>query len=524
MGQQKKQIIVLSVTLMILLSGSIIASLFFKESWLWMDEVLSYLLVSDPSVAHLNDAVVSGMDANPPLFVNLYWFIGHTISMNPQFLRAVSVVIFAGTIALFYRNTSTLIGKPITNFVFITLIVAFTYLNLTLSTQIRGYSLFLLISLGYFMVLHRLMQSPSQTKWLIGFVLLGILLVFTHNFGLFYAASSGAFVAGLLLWSKNRKYWWVLGAHGLIALIWLLVWYPSFAIQTEAGKPHSWIPLPTFLSFFATVGELAPTVSSTLERRIPVISILRFLLIAGLWLYIALPRLRAGYEQVIHDRAFTFYVLSGFLYIVPILIALAVTLVHTSVFISRYLWPGHLLLIYQLLYAFYFFAPRLPARVRQFTLSVKLLPVYMALLAVFMFYQNRKTAIFPSGVLSYLPQLDKQYPVFVETADYFLPIWFHHQTPQIRYLLDWKTASQEGNILNATVHHKILKSVREKYGVGNILPSQGFNRTSVPHFYVIDESSNYQIEHFIENGQVRVVRQLPINIEGHRILECVFQS
>ena len=236
-----------------------------------------------------------------------------------------------------------------------------------------------------------------------------------------------------------------------------------------------------------------------------------------------MPRLKNGFKNIINDKAFLFFLLAGFMYLATISIALVVTFVHTSVFISRYFWPDHLLIIYLLVYAAYFFLDRWHVQLSSTSLAaLKLLPVYALLLGGFLFYQNRKASIFPSGILSYLPGLDKRYPVFVESADYFLPIWYHNKSTKIRFLLDWETAMQDGNILNATVHHNILKSVREKYHVGNIIPEKQFNRASVPHFYVIDESSTYQFEHFIESGRVRVIRQLPIGIEGHRILECVY--
>ncbi len=522
---QHKQVKLLSIILAVTLSVSLIVSLFFKEQWLWMDEVLSYILVSDPSVAHLNDAVVSSLDANPPLFPNIYWLIGHTISLDPQFLRSVTVVIFALTIALFYRYTTTLIGTATTNFVLISAIVALTYLNMTLATQIRTYALFLLIGLGYFVTLHRLITSPNQAKPLIMYGLIGSLFLFTHNFGLFYVVASGAFFALLLVWSKEKNYLYVLGAHALIGLVWLLIWYPNFVIQTQAGRPHSWIPVPTFLSFFHTIGELVPTVSSSLEHR-PLFSflpVLRFFLVIGLFFYIALPRVKTGFQAIKTDKALLFYLLAGCIYFTTIGISLVVSLTHTSVFISRYLWPGHLLLIYQLVYAWYVFQNRWHVRFGSKKLGFRLLPVYVLLLAGFLFYQNRKVVIFPSGVLSYLPQLDKQYPVFVETADYFLPIWFHDKTTKVRYLLDWETAATEGNILSATVEHKVMKSVREKYQVDAVIPTPEFTSATVPHFYVIDESSNYQIEHFIETGRVQVIREIPVAIEGHRILECVFK-
>ncbi|MBC3787724.1 hypothetical protein [Spirosoma utsteinense] len=511
----------LSLSIVVVIALGLFVSLFFKEKWLWMDEVLSYTLVSDPSLFHLNDAVVSGMDANPPVFANLYWLIGHVFSLNPQFLRAVSIVIFASTIALFYRYTTRLTGThtSVTNFVLITGIISLTYLNLSLATQIRAYALFLLIGCGYFIILHQLISSPGRLSLLVMHTVVGLLLTLTHSFGLFYLAASGAFIVGLWWWSADRRYGLIIGSFVLILVAWLLIWYPSFVIQTEAGKPHSWIPVPTVHSFFSTVGEILPGFSSRLERSPSFwfLPVLRFIGIAGLFLYLAVPRLKDGFKAFRYDKAFSFYLLAGFIYLATLVIALVVSLVYTSVFISRYLWPSHLLVVFQLVYAYHVFLPRL-----RFDRFARLLPVYMLLLMAFLFYQNRKTSIFPSDVLAYLPQLDKRYPVFVETADYFLPIWFHKNIPSVRYLLNWQTASAEGNILSATVEHKILKSVREKYHVTDIVTTQEFNRTNFPRFYVIDEVSNYQFEHYFNNRQIRIIHEFPIDIEGHRLLECTF--
>ena len=103
-----------------------------------------------------------------------------------------------------------------------------------------------------------------------------------------------------------------------------------------------------------------------------------------------------------------------------------------------------------------------------------------------------------------------------------MPLWFHDKTHKISYVLDWKTALLPGNMLNATVEHQILKSVRAKYGVSAILSMEQFNPKEVPHFYVIDEKSQFQMEQFIRQGRIRIVRELPIGLSGHRLLECTF--
>lgn len=518
-GTSKDQTWRLGAGLFLLLAGSLITSMFFKEKWLWMDEVLSYVLITDSSLRHLNDAVVSNMDANPPVFANVYWFLSHYISANTLFLRAVSVLLFAGTVTFFFIYTTRLIGKPVTNFMLITLVISLTYLNFTLSTQIRGYALFLLITYTYFVCVHRLIPAPNNARLLFFHTLAGLLVAFTHNFGLFYLTAAGAFFGVLFLWSKDWRYGWVFGSYGVILLLWLVIWYANFTIQTRAGIPHSWIPMPTFLSFFQITGELAPTLSSKLEHQglFSGLAILRFGLIVALFFYVAIPKVKVGFTEVVRDKAFSFYLLSGFIYLATIGIALTVSLVHTSVFISRYLWPSHLLVIYQLLYAFYQLVPGL-----SLSRLARLFPVYALLVGVFIFYQNRKTALFPSGILTYLPSINPHYPVFFEDADYFLPIWLEQKQYKSYYLLDWKTASRPDNALNATVEHKILESLHDKFQVKNVVTTAEFNKVNFPRFYVVDEASQYQIEAFIRAGRIKVLKSIPTGIAGHRILECTF--
>ncbi|WP_375444187.1 hypothetical protein [uncultured Fibrella sp.] len=530
-----------SFLIFLLFSGSLIVSLLAKQPLLWMDEILSYLLISDQSLAHLNEAIVSGLDANPPLFANLYWLIAHVVSMNVVFLKGISVVIFAATLAFFHYYTSRILGGPIRNFVLITSLAAFTYLNSTLATQIRAYPLFLLLTLGYFVVLHQLTRQPTKPTWLLAHVGLGLLVVLTHNFGLFYVAAAGAFFCLLWLWSRNRAYAYVLGTFPIIGLVWLVVWYTSFAIQAKAGEPHSWIPLPTVHSFFQIVGELAPALSARLEAAgsVPVLPALRFAGLVILFFAIAVPSLKEGFRAAVSDSGFMLYLLAAFIYLATISITLIVSLVHTSVFISRYLWPNHLLVIYQLVYAYHFFTsrertwPRLahafPANYafRRFKFAgsrlIPLLPVYVAGLACLLFYQGRKVALAPTTVMMYVDQLDKRYPVFLESSINFMPVWFYSHTHRpVYFLLDYKSAFDPANDPGASVGFHTLAAVKAKYHVGAVRPLASFNAQTVPHFFVVDERWNYQIERFIQNKSIQIIRTIPTTMPGISIRECVF--
>ncbi|GAB4039561.1 hypothetical protein [Spirosoma jeollabukense] len=201
----QQQVLRFSVLIGLIIFGSLLTSLFFKQPWIWMDEVLSYLLLSDPSRAHMNQAIVSNLDSNPPLYFNLVWTIAHTISLNEYFLKAISIALFATAIGLFYRYTTRLVGTPLINFILFTLISSLTYLNYTLSTQIRSYALYLLMSCLYFMATHPLIKNPNRPRLLGLHFLAGALLVMTHNFGSFYVTASLSFLPACTSGQNDRR-------------------------------------------------------------------------------------------------------------------------------------------------------------------------------------------------------------------------------------------------------------------------------------------------------------------------------
>ncbi|GAB4016644.1 hypothetical protein [Spirosoma koreense] len=485
-----------------------------------MDEVLSYILLSDPSRAHMNDAIVSSLDSNPPLYFNFVWTLAHGISLNEYFLKAISIGLFATTIALFYRYTTRLIGSPLINFILFSAIISLTYLNYTLSTQIRSYALYLLMSCLYFMATHPLIRNPNKPRLLVMHFLAGALLVMTHNFGSFYVTASLSFFAVLYFWSKRQTYWWVAGSHFLIYSVWLVLWYHNFQIQSLSGKPYSWIPEPTVLSFFKTVGEIIPGLSSRLEQQpaLVFLPILRVALVLGLFVYIAIPQLKKGYQAAVSNDALSFYLFTGWVAMATAGGTVIVSYTYLSVFLSRYQWPSHLLLLYQLVFAFYQLAPR--ARIS--AKLVRLVPLYVLLLVAFMFYQNRKIVHFPSGILDYLPANEAHYPVFFESADYFLPIW-HYNLANAYYLMHRKTVLTPGNLKNSSTDYNLFVSMREKYNETRVVKASEFTKARFPHFYIVDEASRYQIEYFLATHQAKLVRVIPVPIAGHRILECTLQ-
>ncbi|QKZ11380.1 hypothetical protein [Spirosoma sp. KUDC1026] len=384
-----------------------------------------------------------------------------------------------------------------------------------LSTQIRSYVLLLLCGLLFIITDHRLISTPKNYYILFLNFALATALIFTHNFGAFYVAVSFSFFCVLFIWSRKTYYLYPLVSHILSVCVWLLLWFPNFQIQSQTGKPHTWIPPLTFLSFFRTISELIPTLSSQLERSIQILPVIKVLSVVVIFFYISIPKLRIGFKKFVEDKAFSFYILSGYISFMVAGLSMIISLVYMSVFLSRYQWISHLLIIYQIIYAYNVWA----YKIKYPRFVQKLAPVYIVFVAAFMFYQNKKISIFPSGILSYLPQLNKEYPVFFESADYFFPIW-HHKNVDAYYLLNWEAALAKDNMLNATVDHKMALSLREEYNVNKIVYVNELTQKRFSHFYVVDEVSRKQFEPLIKEKKVKIVKIIPVGIEGHRILEC----
>ncbi|RZL07049.1 MAG: hypothetical protein EOO62_17745 [Hymenobacter sp.] len=499
--------------------------MFFKERWLWMDEVCSYVLLSDHSLAHAQQAIVGAIDANPPLFIDVYWLLGHGISLQPLFLRAVTAVLFATAIGLFYRDITRVLGRPVLNFVVVTLFVAFTYLNYTLSTQVRSYSLLLLLFWLYFFNSYQLTSQYWQ-PWRLGWqLLLGTALAYAHNFGLLYVAILTGFFGVLGLWSgRYRAYGVLLAAQlGAVAL-WALGWYRNFRVQALAGQPHSWIKLPTWESGIRTVADLLPTPSAHLEAG-PIgmlLPTLRVVVVLALLVALVLPRARQGYAALMRDAPALLVAQAGFVAVGAIVAALVASFTITSVFLNRYLWPVHLLFGVVVLAAVHHWltGPLARLALTPWPGRVGVLTAYALVMMGFVTYQNRKITLFRSDLLPYLAPLNPRYPVFYESANYFMPIWYQHMYPGAHFLLDWPMALRSKS-LDATVFYHIMSSLRSSYQVGAVVPLPQFTAANYPHFYLVDEPHFQQMNDFIARGQVQVVRVLPTGVNA-RILECRF--
>ena len=498
-------VIILSLFLFSIISGGLITSLFYKDYRLWLDEILSMILLSDRSLVHMTQAITTGIDASPPLFLYVYSVIGNNVLV----LKAVSVLFFAGGVAVLYNYLARLFNRPLLLFVLLLVVVALTGMNYNLSSQIRNYALFLFLSALYFVSLFQFATKNGGSKHLLWMAVSGLFLAFVHNFGLIYIATSAGLCILLAIWAREYRYLMSLIPCLIAGFFWLIVWYPHFVIQADTGKPYGWIPQPTFSSFFIILDSLLPRIPVLSETNLTII-VSKVVLLAMLFLTVLLQSLRMGYRQVISDPARMVFLLSAGIFWGVILISLIASFAYTPIFYGRYFWPSHLLVIVQIAYLCRYVPVVNFPYLKRFVLAGVALAC-----GAYLFRQNKKVVLFPEYVATLTKAVPANSVVFFEIGSDFLTADYYALTNSY-FLLNWKASLKNRD----TLGFKLIGAIREQYGKREIIPEAGFNKVNFPFFYVVDKSSYYLFEQYFDSGAIRIRKEIKESIEGYRILEC----
>ena len=210
----------------------------------WMDELLTWKEVSDPSLWHLYYAIQHGADGGMPVFYTTAWLWAKAFGAGVLTLRLYSCITMCGallvtwsTIRRFYGRWSTAFG-----------VLAFwgtSGLLLDQNAEARFYGLFMLTVAVAVDVYARLaMQPPPNSRLLVLSFLSQAALVLTHVLGLLYG---GLILLALIVSDAKRRCFrprvYLSHVAGWLAL---LVWVPAIRASMAAGKPHVWMVMPTF--------------------------------------------------------------------------------------------------------------------------------------------------------------------------------------------------------------------------------------------------------------------------------------
>jgi hypothetical protein len=238
---RKEDYFAMAAVLLALLAACLIIS---PKEMFWNDELFSWYLLSDPSFANMWQAFGDKINNTPPLYFILGWIWAQVFSASELSLRlfsslgiGVSFVLIWVTLRRYYSFLPVVVA----------LISVFCTSELILqqNTEARMYGLFLATGALVFWMYDQLCRHEIPTRRLL---LLNFLahaaFVNTHLHGLFFSgAILSAFVMRDFLSSKYR-----LKVYFSIMLGWLslILYIPSFMVQSDAGHPRSWMPEPLF--------------------------------------------------------------------------------------------------------------------------------------------------------------------------------------------------------------------------------------------------------------------------------------
>jgi mannosyltransferase len=230
-----------------LLIAILLLGLFFRlydlgRESLWLDEAYSI------KFAELNLSQIFFLpENNPPLYyIILHWWI-HLFGISEFSVRFPSAIFGFLSIFMMYKIGSELfdinVGK------LSSLLMAFSLFHIQYSQEARTYSLSVLLTILSMYFFIKLLKKVSH-RFLIGYVLSSILLMYSHIYGLFIIIAQNIYFIVLSLLSKeaeklNFKKWLLIQS---ILIVLFAPWISIFINQVHAVQKDFWIKAPHIYS------------------------------------------------------------------------------------------------------------------------------------------------------------------------------------------------------------------------------------------------------------------------------------
>jgi hypothetical protein len=312
----------------------------------WMDEIFTWKEVRDRSLWHLYWAIQHGADGGQPLFYTTAWLWAKTFGASVLSLRLYSCASVCGALLVMWRCIRRVYGLWATAFG-VLWIWGSAGLLLDQNAEGRFYGLFMLAVAVVVDVYLRLADPSTPTRLLLLYSLLAqAALVLTHVLGLFY---SGMILLTLVLFDalagRFRTKVYLFHAAGWLALV---VWIPAIRASMAAGKPHGWIPVPSFSRFFDSYffWDYLPWLS-LVQRHAPefLFQICRQGVRAAIMLPIAVVLFFTARKLLRAERSFSPTAEDALLLVAFALLSMPIVLfvvshLLTPVFVPRYLLPS----------------------------------------------------------------------------------------------------------------------------------------------------------------------------------------
>ncbi len=457
---------------------------------LWLDELLTLILVQADSLPKLWAGIVSGIDGNPPLYLTIAWLMAHALPSSVSiaaWLKAANLLMAAAATVILYRvsrRAASALAAWMGAFLFVTLNDNLAYV----AFELRTYALYFLLAAFAVLFQQRLnVRHRPRDIALLGIIYAALAL--SHTFGIVYVGCIA--LAGFL--SRFRGGWQAARPTVLAVLPALLAfagWLPFFIQQSTVGRPYMWIAPPELSDLLETLFASKPSMW---------IALIQIYCLAGAAIWSADKHGSAQIRAVFHNDdwqpcRFMALLVAGILGFT--LLAWTVSVLLFPLFVPRYFTP-QLIVSFALNVAFCEWLVRIvrhrePVAAARFAAIAVVIPT--ALLCAVLLSRDRvrrpapcadgNGAFFETGfvVRGDLPVIADSPHVFLPRATYAL------QAAAYRFPLDWDVvlAYPQRSRGNATDFH-IMQSLRAWAGKTSIMSTEEILRT-YPQFLAIEIS------------------------------------
>lgn len=223
----------------------------------WNDELYSWYLLADPSFSGMWAAFNDKLNNTPGLYFVMGWIWARLFGASELSLRLFSSLGICAAMAAVWLTLRRVYSFWPTCIGTLTVFLTSTIV-LSQNAEARMYGLFLLVCA---VAVYQFVSLDTRGQYgfgdLIRVALVHAAIVNTHLFGPFYSgAILAAFVVADLLNGRFRK-----GIYLAVMAGWLgfLLYLPAFLVQSDAGRPRSWLPIPLLGDFFGLVGLASPS-------------------------------------------------------------------------------------------------------------------------------------------------------------------------------------------------------------------------------------------------------------------------
>jgi len=245
------------IAFVLALGGAIIITVYIaaRRLYLGFDDLVTAVIVSDPSLPHMIKAILHGVEVNPPLFFMLEWMLSRLTGHGDFGLRLISAVSLALAVPVLYATLRRIV-RPEAAALAVAFVIGLSRGAYEYATYARYYALMILLAALAAYLFAKLYATGGTRRDYLCVFTVHTAMIYTHLFGFFF--SGGLLVSHLLLDGFNRTFRWRLYAAVISAWATFALWAPALPRQLSVTKDGTYTPRLDVGTFFEALEMQTP--------------------------------------------------------------------------------------------------------------------------------------------------------------------------------------------------------------------------------------------------------------------------